>query len=578
MKLKNFKLEKHKPWPMVLGMDIGTSSLKYVLLKRKGRGLRVEQFGRHSLSNGDEEPDDRLQQVLSMLFRTNKSLKHAKIVLGVDGSGVMIKKESFPALSRKELLQTIYYGIQKEMGKEGETEQDFVHDYLSGGSDSEQEGNTEYLTMAAPGDVVDDMVRPFISQGVVPDKITPNVVAMANLAQFIPELEEKSLAGIIDIGKQRSTIIILKNGKVDFFREIAVGGEDFTKAIMGTVFHEGRAIQFTVEEAAELKVKYGYPLGFSEGMTYKGAPLSEVGAMMRPVVERLIGEIHRSVGFYRDQSGGGDVEALYLIGGGARLSHLSEVLAEKIGVSVSPLSIPDAFFVGGSREERDGFKKKFLEQAVCLSLALESSSEGNLLPESYRKIKKASMVQRSLRFGFFGLMGLMLCVTLILYNKLVPLKMKVADMERRLSHSKNTAALFSALSNQKNLLEGKLGDLNRLMGYDRNLIQVLRLASHAVPKNLNLVTMEYGIEKESSKNVQAEENEKPQTWIVRLRGTSQKPPNDVGIYLAQLIVELEGSGYFNDVKLVKDYFLPEQDEYWFELVGTLKQGGKSGVE
>jgi hypothetical protein len=46
-------------------------------------------------------------------------------------------------------------------------------------------------------------------------------------------------------------------GQIDFVREIVIGGDDFTKAITGTIFHEGRAIQFTNKEAIEFKIKHG---------------------------------------------------------------------------------------------------------------------------------------------------------------------------------------------------------------------------------------------------------------------------------------------------------------------------------
>ena len=57
--------------------------------------------------------------------------------------------------------------------------------------------------------------------------------------------------------------------------------------------------------------------------------------------------------------------------------------------------------------------------------------------------------------------------------------------------------------------------------------------------------------------------------IVRIQGVSHKPSNDVRIYLAKLIVELEKSGYFSDVKFEKDNYAPEENQYGFEFVGYL---------
>ena len=82
-----------------------------------------------------------------------------------------------------------------------------------------------------------------------------------------------------------------------------------------------------------------------------------------------------------------------------------------------------------------------------------------------------------------------------------------------------------------------------------------------------------GNEEEMTERTKEGEAPAAKPWILRLRGTSPKPANDVGIYLAQLFVELEKSGYFSRVELVKDFYADEDNEYFFELLGTLDQSG-----
>ncbi len=577
MRRSSFNITIKKPWPLVLGLDVSSKSLKYLLLRRRGKGLRIERFGRYSLENGDTGREERIQQIVHWLFLNANGLKRAKTVVGLDDPGVFIKKESFPSLSKKELHQTIYFGIERELGKEGEAPS-LVFDYKALGPDPEKEGNVEYLTMGVAEDVVDDKIRPLVAEGVVPTKVVPPVMAMANLSKLIPELAEKDFVGILDIGAQRSALVFLRRGEMDFFREIVVGGGDFTKVIAGTIFHEGRAIQFTKEEVAEFKLQYGYPLGFSEGMTYQGAPLAEIGAMMRPVVERLTGEIQRSIGFYQDQSGGGELESLYLVGGGARLKHLPEVLMEKIDVPVSLLPVPDGVRVGGSKEQQEAFRHKFLEQAVSFSLALESSGEGDLLPQPYKNIRKTKRIKQSLGYAALCVVGFIALMTFLSLGKVHSMRKRVSEMERRIARSESNTHLFAALLDQKNVLEGELGNLNLRLQQDETVIQVLRLISHAVPNRISLMSLEYGRYRVPSKKGQKKEQEEPRGWVIRIQGGSRKPPNDVGVYLAQFILELEKSGYFSEVKLERDLFIEDGEEYLFELVGYLKNGNQESVE
>jgi len=572
VKLNNYKIIKSRQWPLVLSINLGTQSLKYLILQRKGRKLKVLGFGRFSLDDEGVESES-FQQVVRWLVKKIACFKGIKTVLGLEGQQIVINTESLPALSRKELEQTIHFGIEREFSKEG-AGVPFISDFQSLGPDPENEGHYQYMTMGAAEEAVEEKVYPFASEGVVPTKVIPSVLAVANLVRLIPDVNEQDMVGVLDIGAQRSILVVLKNGKIDYFREITIGGDDFTKGITGTIFHEGRAIQFKTEEALEFKLKYGYPIGFSEGMTFLGAPLSEVGMMMRPVVERLLGEVQRSIGFYKEKSGGQEVGSLYLVGGGARLKHLPDVLAEKMDIPVTVLPVPEELSVSGDVEQQKAFHHKFSEQAIGLALALESSPEGNLLPKSHKLINRMAIIQRGLRYLAAAVVVLLVFLTSTYRGKITSLSERIASMEARVSRSKNSGPMFESLQNKKLELDMKIGNLSRMMEQDETLIQVLRLFSHTVPENMTLILLEYGEEEEDPRNVrrragEVEPDQNALRKIVRIQGVSHKPSNDVRIYLAKLIVELEKSGYFSDVKFEKDNYAPEENQYGFEFVGYL---------
>jgi cell division ATPase FtsA len=427
------------------------------------------------------------------------------------------------------------------------------------------------MTIGAPEDLIEDRIAPLISSGVIPVKVIPSVAALANLIRHIPELQTKKIVGILDIGAHRSMLVFIKEGSVDFFREIVVGGNDFTKSITGTIFHEGRAIQFTDREAEEFKFRYGYPLGFSDGMTFHGAPLGEVGTMMRPVVERLSGEIERSIGFYKEKASGKDIAVLYLIGGGARLKHLTEVLSENLSIPVSILPYPQKLRVSGNAKQKDLFKNKFPELAISLTLALESTPEKNLLPSTYVKMHRTAQLQRYLTVALFGIIGILAVLTYTYRIKVHSMRATVSQMDRRVAQSKGNVILFDRLQQKRGELIAQINGVDNLVKQDDRLIQVMRLVSHAVPPNLALVSLEYGLENPApqrsvrSRNSTPDEEEKRPRWMIHIEGMSKKPPSDVGIYLAQLIVELQKSGYFSEVNLISESVDDESKEYQFDL-------------
>ena len=66
--------------------------------------------------------------------------------------------------------------------------------------------------------------------------------------------------------------------------------------------------------------------------------------------------------------------------------------------------------------------------------------------------------------------------------------------------------------------------------------------------------------------------------LVKITGVSQDPSNDVRMHVAKLIDEMEKSAYFSDVTFEKDVWAKKQNEYAFELVAYLKDGGENPVK
>ena len=155
MKLKSFQIHKHKPWPQVLALDISTHSIKYLHLRRTGVGVRVEKFGRYSLGGKEGDSYEKIQKVVHWLFEKNKNLKKVNTVLGLEGPRVVIKKEQLPSLSRNDLLQTISFGMQQDIGAD-EDGSAVVCDYEILRTTPDQEGNLEYMTIGASEDLIED--------------------------------------------------------------------------------------------------------------------------------------------------------------------------------------------------------------------------------------------------------------------------------------------------------------------------------------------------------------------------------------------------------------------------------------
>lgn len=541
--------------------------------------FRVERFGRIALPVETPESTLDVAQALHDLFLREPIFKKAKIVIGLGTEHIAVKQESFPPLSPKELKQAIYFGIQKDLGKEEEIS--VVYDYLPIGPDPAVQGNTLYLCLGASEATVAEKTGLVAQQGVIPHKVTSTAFALRNLLEFLPSLPTEAVC-FLDIGAVRSTLIVYYQGQIDFIREIILGGDDFTKAITGTIFHEGRAIQFTTKEALEFKYKYGYPLGFSESMMFHGAPLTEVGTMMRPVVERLTGEIHRSIGFYQDKSPH-KISALYLLGGGSQLKHLSKLISERVGIPASPVSFPEEFKVAGGEKQEQLFKAHFLEYAPAFALALETQAGGNLLPSVYRRAHQMATIQSYLNIFAIGVVCVVSLLSFFAWIEKKQLRDTLVQTEQKAKLSERNLQKFEAISLKKAELVKAIQDLDAKMEQDPVAMQCLKAVSNLFPKNLTLISMKIGhpdsllseqekAQKTSQRGASSQgsgEAQKSSGRVLIIEGVSKLSIPDVRIAVAQFMLDLSKTGYLTDVKLQNETMTPPIDEYAFTISATL---------
>lgn len=573
MNSKSFKIEKSKPWPLVIGVDISATSMKYVLIRRKTGSVRVEGFGKYLLGQDSEEAWDKLQNLIRMLFKKGSLIGKAKIVVGVSDTKVVLKTESLPQLPRNEMEQTLKFSLQQELnivGDEGEP----VVDYVPVGPDPAQTGNTLYLCTAIAEDSAIQKIGPFIGNDIIPDKVIPTVSSIANLAYFLPRQSRNKSVGIIDIGRTRSVLVIVNNEKTEFFREMMIGGHDLTKSIIGTIFHEGKAIQFGNEEAEEFKMRYGYPLGYSHGMVFHGAPLEEIATMIRPVVERLCGELQRSVEFYKDKSGG-QVDELYIIGGGANTKHLAEAISDSVAIPVEPLPLTSALKIGGGPENRMKFEDKYLEQAPALSLALEKDNRTNLLPLQYKKELKKAARQNLIKFSSLLIITLVALGWYQLNRTLSEKRDRVAQIERQISiSSRNTGLQYEALKKKEKMISARIAQVNSVGNQDNLAIYTLQTVSNLLPDIFELNSFVYNPEPEQTNRRLSNDGDESEQEVVPVQvdmvGAAVTFTNDVEVYLARFILDLNTCGLFSEVTLDKKIIEPEKGSFEFKIVATVR--------
>jgi type IV pilus assembly protein PilM len=121
---------------------------------------------------------------------------------------------------------------------------------------------------------------------------------------------------LVNMGAGVTTINILARGSTVFWRDISIGGNQFTEALQ-------REYSLSFEQAERLK----------RGEQVQGCSPAEARAVLDAVSSEMAAEIQKTFDFFAATSADDRVTSLVLSGGCALTPNLQQVLQERFGVS-----------------------------------------------------------------------------------------------------------------------------------------------------------------------------------------------------------------------------------------------------
>jgi type IV pilus assembly protein PilM len=334
----------------IIGLDIGSHSIKLVGLKMTSKGPFLTCVGMKEIPLGkDKEDVNAFSETLRSLV-SEVGLKTKKVNLVVSGSGVQIKRISVPSLPKAELKEAVRWEIKDHLPFPVETGQiDFhiLNEYVE-----DNVKKLDLITVACPKHLVDRTLSIAEKAGLQPIHLDVAPFALWNALSAWDRIKKEETVALIDLGAEKTGIYIFKDGLLQFSREVTPAGADITKAIVegiGSVGEPGRLY----EQAENIKREIGIPSEPSqERMSDKSTSLSKISFLVRPVLERLAAEIGRSLDYYRSQFNEERIDRILLTGGGANLKNIVSYLANELRLPVehfNPFKSPQPPFTKGGR-------------------------------------------------------------------------------------------------------------------------------------------------------------------------------------------------------------------------------------
>lgn len=302
----------------VLGVDIGTSSIKIVELESSSKGLKVVTafvcpLAPGIIKEGKIEDVPGLAEVLRRAV-VNSRTKTKTVAFAVPGSAVITRVVDMPGdLSEDELeMQLLLEAEQYIPYSLDEVALDFTQMGLS--DDGQQ---AKVLIAASRKETIESLVEMAEIAELKPKIIDVEPFCLERVYPLIAEQMEEdndSLIAVVDIGATTLRFNVLDTGSTVYSREEMFGTSQLTEEVQ-------RRYGLSAEEANVAQSEGGLPADFEE----------EVFAPFR---ESLIQQISRSLQFFYSSSSYNHVDCVVLSGGVIADSMVVELAESKLELPV----------------------------------------------------------------------------------------------------------------------------------------------------------------------------------------------------------------------------------------------------
>ncbi len=301
---------------LVVGVDIGSHSVKVCQLKRTDKAYSIVNLGSAVLPEGAvddgalNEPEV-VASAISDLFK-NLKIKKKKVGFSISGYSVIVKKVNLAVMNEADMEEHIMTEAEQYIPFDI---QDVYLDFQDLKTNTEGYERTDVMLVAAKKEIVDDYLDMLDSIGLQATIVDVDGFALENTYEYNnPKTENVAL---IDIGASKMNINIISNGMSVVARDIVVGSRQLTERIMSE-------FDLDFDEAEAIKI----------GSEPVGDRQKELVDIFNSVCTQWILEVKKAIDLYRSNFPDAPLVKLILSGGGSKVAGLADYLKQETGIEV----------------------------------------------------------------------------------------------------------------------------------------------------------------------------------------------------------------------------------------------------
>jgi len=288
---------------IILGLDIGTSGIKFIKLRFINEDIELCGFGAEPMQV-DLEP--LLKNILQ-----SQDIKKANI--SVSGPSAIIRYVNFPKMTSQELEQSLKFEAQKHIPfavSEVNLDASVLKPDLA-------DNKMLVMLAAVKKEFLQQRLKLIESAGFSVTNVDIDSVALINAFNFNyfrEDLPPSKSVALLNIGASFSNLSILEEGLPRLSRDIQIAGNNFTQKLadaLGINFKSAEALKLAPEKEKAQKITEA----------------------LEAVLSGLAAEVRTSFDYYESQSTLSVVK-IFLSGSTSAFPGLKDILANLLGIEV----------------------------------------------------------------------------------------------------------------------------------------------------------------------------------------------------------------------------------------------------
>jgi len=329
-----------------VGLDITSSALVAVTLKRKGKAYAVVSRAESPLAAGivvdGEVHDAEALGAAIKAFWVANDIKDKQVAIGIANQRCITRVVEKVRIkgSKKQLREAISFDVAEHLPIPLE---EAVWDFHTVARWKHPDTGTEmerHVVVMVYRESVERYREAIVAAGLKPARI--DLSAFALMRSGLPavklalqaepeESEDDPVVALLDVGPTSTNVIISRGDICELNRIVGFGRQHFTQTL-------AEQFGWEADDATRVSGEAGIaPLG---GMETPGDPYADARRIMQFVADQFAQEIRTSFDYYSHSSGGTHrVGRVVIAGEGALLRGIEHRFAQELGV---PVSILDA--------------------------------------------------------------------------------------------------------------------------------------------------------------------------------------------------------------------------------------------